>query len=404
MRASFIRRAAAVTLISPVLAHAGGLYLYEVATPDLGFAGAGTAARAEDASTVYSNPAGMTRLSGNQLSTGAQLLYGGVDYSVNANSQAQQTFGGGSPGNVVGWMPGASLFYSHSISNDLKIGLATYGNFGLKLNYGDDWAGRNLTTESTLMAITLQPTIAYRVNDTWSVGAGLTANYGLFKLKRLAADGSGEREQKDGDWQFGGRVGVMYEPSAAMRLGLVWTSKVDYDFNVDATVNTGLGGTHTFPVAASVNSPQQLMFSVYQKLSDRWAMTGNLGWQDWSAFSHSSVETRGGVTTSKLQLQDTWHVALGAQYQYSGTTRINAGVACDSSFYKHNNQASYALPASDAWRFGAGVQYTLSPKSELGIAAEYLRSSTLRDPSPVIGGKYEDPYMVFMSAHYSYRF
>ena len=116
------------------------------------------------------------------------------------------------------------------------------------------------------------------------------------------------------------------------------------------------------------------------------------------------METRGGVTTSKLQLQDTWHVALGAQYQYSGTTRINAGVAYDSSFYKHNNQASYALPASDAWRFGAGVQYTLSPKSELGIAAEYLRSSTLRDPSPVIGGKYEDPYMVFMSAHYSYRF
>ena len=108
MRASFIRRAVAVALISPVLAHAGGLYLYEVATSDLGFAGAGTAARAEDASTVYSNPAGMTRLSGNQLSTGAQLLYGGVDYSVNANSQAQQTFGGGSPGNVVGWMPGAT--------------------------------------------------------------------------------------------------------------------------------------------------------------------------------------------------------------------------------------------------------------------------------------------------------
>ena len=81
----------------------------------------------------------------------------------------------------------------------------------------------------------------------------------------------------------------------------------------------------------------------------------------------------------------------------------NAAVFADA-FDARSATWSYALPASDAWRFGAGVQYTLSPKSELGIAAEYLRSSTLRDPSPVIGGKYEDPYMVFMSAHYSYRF
>lgn len=402
-RISPLRHLVATALVLPALAHAGGLYMYEVATSDIGLAGAGTAARADDASTVYANPAGMTRLGGNQLTVGAQALYGGIDYSVNSQSAAQQAFGGGSPGNVVGWMPGASAFYSHSLGNDLKIGIATYGNFGLQLDYGDNWAGRNLATEATMMAMTIQPTIAYRLNDKWSVGAGVTANYGLFKLERKALIGGGHREEKDTDWKFGGRIGVMFEPSASTRVGLVWTSKVEYDFNVNATVTGILGRTHAFPVSASVNAPQQLMSSVYQKLSDRWALTGNLGWQDWSQFSQS-LETNGGTTTSRLRLQDTWHAALGAQYQYSATTRVNAGVAYDSSFYRNDNQASFALPSSQAWRFGVGAQYALSPKSELGVAAEYLRGGNMRDPSQLIGGKYDNPYMAFLSVQYSHKF
>ena len=404
MKSGFLRHALCLTLACPAFAHAGGLYMYEVATSDIGFAGAGTAARAEDASTVYANPAGMTRLAGKQLTVGAQALYGSFDYKVNDQSLAQQNFGGGSPGNVVGWMPGASLFYSHSIDDRLKVGIATYSNYGLALDYGNDWAGRNLTDQATLMAMTVQPTVAYKLNDHWSVGAGLTANYGMFKLQRVAAIGGGNREEKDYDWEYGARLGVMFEPSPAMRIGTVWTSKVEYDFEVNASVTGLLGRTRTFPVAASINAPQQVMFSVYQKLSERWAMTGNLGWQDWSEFSQTSLELNGSTSTSNLELQDTWNIAFGAQYQYSATTRVNAGVAYDTSWYKSNNQASFALPSSQAWRFGLGAQYTLSPKSELGVAVEYLRGSTMRDSSQLIGGEYSDPYMAFLSAQYSYKF
>ena len=110
--------------------------MYEIGTADIGFAGAGTAARAEDASTVYANPAGMTRLAGNQMSAGLQALYGGVDYKVSDQSFLQQTAGGGSPGNIIGWLPGGSAFYNHSLSNDLKVGIGLYGNFGLAMDYG----------------------------------------------------------------------------------------------------------------------------------------------------------------------------------------------------------------------------------------------------------------------------
>lgn len=392
----------------PALAQAGGLYMYEIGTTDIGLAGAGTAARADDASTVYGNPAGMTRLAGNQMTLGAQVLYGGIDYKVNDQSVAQQTVGGGSTGNVIGWLPGGSAFYSHSLSNDLKIGIGMYGNFGLALDYGNNWAGRNLVDQAALMAMTIQPTVAYRLNDKWSLGVGLTANYGIAKLERVQPVTGAKLEQDDTDWEYGGRIGVMFEPSKSTRIGAVWTSKVEYDFSFNRTFTlTGpFGGTRTrdFTADAAVNAPQQVMTSVYQKLSDRWALTGNLGWQDWSSFSKSSIETNSGTITSSLKLQDTWHMALGAQYQYNATTKVNAGVAYDTSWYKSDNHASFSLPSSSAWRFGLGVQYALSPKSEFGLAAEYLRGGDLRDPSPLIGGKFDNPYMVFLSAQYSYKF
>ena len=71
--------------LSPLASQAGGLYLYEIGTSDLGLAAAGTAARAEDASTLYSNPAGMTRLSGDQVTMAAQALYGKFDYELDGN-------------------------------------------------------------------------------------------------------------------------------------------------------------------------------------------------------------------------------------------------------------------------------------------------------------------------------
>lgn len=391
----------AAALGVPTFAQAGGLYLYEVGTSDLGFAGAGTAARAEDASTVYANPAGMTRLSGNQLVVGGQMLYGKVEYELDGTG----LLGAGDPGNVIGWLPGGSLFYSHSISDRLKLGVGVYGNFGLALDFGDNWAGSNLVDNTALMAMTIQPTLAYRIDDQWSLGAGLTANYGYFKLERVALIGGGNQKEKDTDWQYGGRLGVMYEPSKGTRFGMVWTSKVEYDFDVTATVPGILPGrTHTFPVGASVNAPQQAMASAYHKLNDRWAITGNLGWQDWSRFSQNSIETNAGTATSSLKLQDTWHVAFGGQYQYNANTKINAGIAYDTSFYKNQDRSVFMFPSGASWRFGTGVQYVLSPKSDLGFAMEYADADGNSDPSRLVSGEYKQPYMIFLSVHYSQRF
>ena len=403
-----LRKAIAAAAVAwPLASPAGGLYMYEIGTSDLGFAAAGTAARAEDASTLFANPAGMTRLAGDQMTLGAQVLYGDVEYKLDG----QGALTGSGPGNVVGWFPGGSAFYSHSVSDKLKIGIGTYGNFGLAMDFGDSWAGKNLAGEMALIAMTIQPTAAYRLDDHWSIGAGLTANYD-FKLEREPIVPGATRSQDDGDWDFGARLGVLYEPTKATRLGLTWVSEAEYEFDVNGSVTIdpdgplGLIGpiTHTIPMAAGITAPQQLMGSVYHRMNDRWAVMGNLGWQDWSEFADATLETDGGTTTSSMLLQDTWHAAVGVQYTLNKKTKLNAGIAFDTSMYEDQSQSSFTIPNGDTWRLGAGLQYALSPKSDLGVAVEYADAEDNASPSALVSGRYDEPYMIFMSAHYSYRF
>ena len=341
----------------------------------------------------------MTRLAGDQVTVAAQALYGKFDYELDGNG----ALSGSNPDNAVGWLPGGSAFYTHSISNDLKIGIGTYGNFGLSEDFGSSWAGKNILTKATLMALTIQPTVAYKINDKWSLGGGLTANYGYLKLEREKLTGD-TGDTSDGDWAYGARLGVMYTPTESTRVGLAWGSEVTYDFNVDGSV-TLLGRTHTIPIASEIKAPQQLMASIYHRLDDSWAVMGNVGWQEWSKFADSTIETDAtGTVTSSMQLQDTWHAALGGQYTLDEKTKLNAGVAFDTSMYEDQSETSFMLPSGDAWRFGAGVEYTLSTHSDLGFAVEYLRADSSSDSSTLISGSYDHPEMVFLAANYTYRF
>jgi len=137
--------------------------LYEVGTADVGLASAGYGARAQDASTVFTNPAGMTRLEGSQVLLGAQALYG--DYGFSIGPGTSSGLGTNDGGNPIGWFPGGGAFFSYSASPDLKIGFGMAGNFGLAEKYDDNWVGRYYVQEATLIGMSLLPSIAYKATD-----------------------------------------------------------------------------------------------------------------------------------------------------------------------------------------------------------------------------------------------
>ena len=114
--------------------------------------------------------------------------------------------------------------------------MAMTGNFGMPLNYDDGWVGRYYVQKATMLGLSFMPTVAYKINDKWSVGAGFNAMYGIYKNQVAINNlnpliGDGQLKMEDETWGWGANLGVLFEPDARTRFGLVWNSQVNLDFS-----------------------------------------------------------------------------------------------------------------------------------------------------------------------------
>ena len=410
-------------LILPIPALAGGLYLYEVGTPDLGLAAAGYAARAQDASTVFTNPAGMTRLDRPEIQFGIQPLY--LDLKFSPDSSTSEA---GPDGDPSAWFPAGSLFYVHPVSKDLRLGFGMFGIFGLSLEYEDDWVGRYYLREATLQGLTFLPSIAYRVSPKISIGAGLGIMYAISKttvainnLRLFDPQADGQLELEDHDWGFNGKFGILYEPAKTTRFGVTYTTQTVLKFNNNLEWS-GLGpGLQAFlqsrgllngQLDLGVRAPQAVMVSTFHDVTDRLALLANVGWEQWSKFGKVDIgivdNTTRSLTTDR-GYKDTWHGALGAQYRLSDPWLLSAGVAYDSSMLD-DDQRGPSLPVGDTWRFGLGGQYAYNAKITVSGAYELAWQGNLpmnvsRGPvAGTVSGEYKDVAIHFVGMTLNYKF
>jgi len=433
-----LKRAAAASALATGLfyggpAAAGGLLLYEFGTAEPGLAAAGYAARAQDASTAFTNPAGMTRLEGTQALAGGQLMWLSNRFSIGEGTPP--ALGGNDGGRAIGangFVPGGGAFVAHSLSPDLKLGVSIAGNFGSIIDYDDNWVGRYRVQQATLLGVSFVPSVAYRVNDRLSVGAGVNAMYGIFKQQVainnvLPSLADGQLKLDDKAWGWGANLGLLYEVSPATRVGLTWNSQVKLDFAAPAQFS-GLGPGLSSLLAArgllgaqvnlGVTVPQQVMASAFSQLDERWAVLGNVGWQQWSKFGQVAIgidNTANPVAlTTSIPFKDTWHVAAGAQYRLSDPWRMSFGIAYDSGFQSGSN-VSPLLPVNAAWRFGVGGEQQVSKTFKWGLAGELLYGGTLDVDQrsalpPALGGRgnlvgsFDNTTSVIVSVYGSWNF
>jgi len=406
---------------SPVWA--GGILLYETGTPEVGLAAAGWAARAQDAATVYTNPAGMTRLAGDELMAGGQLLYGYNGFATNSRT----TVGGGGGDNPVGLFPGASLYYSHSVSDRFKLGFGLYGNLGMALDYGKTWAGRYHFEKGAILGITFAPTVAYKLTDKLSLGGALNIVYGYFSTTvainnpfPTAADG--QLKVNDSDIALGGNFGLLYELSDATRVGVQYTPETKLDFSAADPEFSGLGplmtaglgksGLLTSNLNLTMKIPQTAMASFYHRLSPAWAILGNLGWQDWSEYGKVGVKVEAKDTkalTVDQHYDDTYHFALGAQYDTGRDWLLSCGVAYDTAMVDDTTRTP-EVPLGASYRFSVGGQYKLEENMVLGLGYTLFWEGNLDmnlDGGPLTGdisGTYENTNIQFFAVNLKWSF
>jgi long-chain fatty acid transport protein len=302
-------------------------------------------------------------------------------------------FGGGDGGNAGGFVPGGSAHYVHRVSDDLSAGLSVGSYFGLGVDYGDEWAGRYYITEADLITFGVNPGVGYRVNEQLSVGAGFSILYADFNQKvainnaaALGAPGvpDGELSLEDDDVAYGFNLGGLFEPRDGTRLGLTYRSEVDLEFTDVAGLRgladplqgilaqSGLAGS-TLDVNMSV--PQAVMLSGFQQINERWAVVGNVGWQDWSAFGKQEIVLRSVQSvsfTQDLDYEDTWHYALGAQYRIAPEWLWSFGIAYDTSPVDNDQGRTPDLALDRQVRYASGVQYDLNADVTIGGVYEFI--------------------------------
>lgn len=361
-------------------AWAGGILIYEAGQEGNGLANAGAAALATDPSVLMSNPAGLTELAGTQISANAQVILGDLGFSRDGNNQ----FDGNEGGNALQYLPGASLFISHQIDERTAVGFGMYGNFGLALDYDDDWTGRYFNQEAAIIGMSFQPTLAHKFTDDLSIGIGPRIMYAYYRnetainnnLLGLRDTPDGQLEYKDTDVGVGVNLGMLYRLSERTQIGLAYTSKIDLEFKdtpdvrkVDnPIINAALRRLDADSLELDMSVPQTVLLSVAHDLDPQWKLLGSLGWQEWSQFGDVGVDIDANANdvsrTADRKYKDTWHASLGTQYQANSRVRWSMGLGYDSSAVDDKNR-TVDNPMAEAWRLATGINYKVDEGLDL---------------------------------------
>ena len=381
-------------MTSPAV-NAGGLYLPEAAVTTSGTANAGTEAIADDATTLATNPAGMTRLKGKSFSLGAGLLLPSTEFDVETTA-----VGGGDGGEQGSPAPILSAFYVHPFGENFRAGLGLFSLTGAALDPDDDWAGRFQLQEISLLSLTAIPSLAYKVNNWLSFGAAANITYATmdYDVAAPAAASQVSVEMAD-DFAFGYILGVLVEPTPQTRFGLTYLSEVDLELSGDVDI---VPTPISAGIALDLPLAQSVRVSAYHEINEKWALVGSVAWEDWSTLENQLVSTLAGSALIDRGWEDVWHFAVGARYRPTDKWLLQFGAAYDTSPVDADDRTA-DLPVDRQIRIGAGVEYDWNEAMTLGASFVYVDIGDAEIESTLFSGEYDTNRLLFFGLYSKWR-
>ncbi|AZD98242.1 OmpP1/FadL family transporter [Pseudomonas chlororaphis] len=401
---------------------ASGFALNEQSVSGMGSGFAGRSSSAEDASTVFGNPAGMSRLKREQASVGAATLFAKSDIS-----QTRSTFGGQEDGDMVPATTVPMGYYVKPIDEHWAFGVGFYVPFGLITDYGSGFAGRYYANKSEVTTLTFQPTISYAFNGTVSIGFGPTINRISGELSGMVLNplspgrNDGKLKSTGDDTALGFNAGILVQATDRTRLGLTYHSKVSYHLDAKTKVTDGifsvLGGSgRSYDASLDVNTPESVDFSVTHQLNNDWTLYLGSTWTRWSRFKELTIENTGlppllsgslGTVTEEQNWRDTWAHAIGTSYQLNNHWVLRAGLSVDQSPANNTNRGP-RIPTGDRTVISFGAGWTPVDNVTIDVAYSYLWEESVRvNDTSATRGAYSSKYKNSASGlgtSVSYRF
>lgn len=446
------KKVLAVSILTSLISsniNAAGFALIENGASGLGNAYAGASAVAEDASTTYFNPAGLSKLDGRQFLLAGHLISSKNEFSNNGSTIISAFGGTAQSGGNSGtghnsFIP--SFFYSNKLNDKWSYGLGITVPFGAATEYSDTWVGRYQGVKTEISTLNINPSASFKVNDKFSVGFGISAQYieatisnkidsaayclgalvpassglisaadcaarGVASVSNLATDSS--QSLSGDDWSIGWNIGLLYDISNATQLGVSYRSKVaqkltgSVDFTVDpglqTILTTDLSGTplsgllSDTDISAGITLPESLSISISHAVNEKWQFLADATWMKWERYNKVVIDFSNPVqanSTLSPNNKNQWRYSIGTSFKIDPKQTYRMGLALDKTSIRSPTTRLVRGPGNDrlwlSFGYGNNISDTLS--FDVGYAHLFIDDPAIAKSHALFGtvnGSYE---------------
>ncbi len=384
-------------LLLGTISHASygaGFAIIEQSVTGLGRAFAGSAATAEDASTVFFNPAGLVYLKQSEMDFAINYIAPNSRFNNDGTSSPSD---GGDYGDAGKNAVLPNFYYAKPLNEKVAIGFGVTAPFGLVTEYNEDWVGRYFAVKSDLKTINFNPSIAFKPTDKLSIGFGVSAEYIDLTLTQMT-DSFGPPDRKvkleADDWAYGYNLGLMYQMTPETRLALAYRSKISHTLEGDGKVDTPIGEIKQ-DIQGDVDLPETISLAIHHQINDRWSVMADATMTRWSRFQELAIESDGGAfTDTKAEdWNNSMRYGLGVNYKYSDKWQFRSGIAYDETPVPNAERRTARIPDIDRKWLAIGATYHYSDNLiiDAGYAHLFAKNPSIResDGSHSLNGDYD---------------
>jgi len=410
--------------------------------------GGGLVGRADDASAIFFNPAGITQLPGLNVMAGATVIIPGTEVNT-----VNMYDGGKASEDTEFNAPTAPHFYAtYQYSDHFWFGLGVFSSFGLMAEFDDEWAGRYNSHHAEVLSSTVNPNVAIKLNDHWSLAAGFDMMWFDIKLEQKIDAGavflqSGQTQvlemlglpptvndpstnaldvdqqlTADNYFGYGFNLGLHWKPVNWLAAGVSYRSHIRQDLEGDAKYKKpaaleaipGTGGMFNDTEAeGTIKLPDEYYLGLMIKPVDRLSLELGGIFTRWSTYDALTIKFDDAIlpgmdTVSKVKdWNDVWRFNASAEYKALDWLDLRVGYVYDESPVP-DETVDYLVPANDRhlYNFGLGFHrnaWTL----DLSYTFLYIMDREVDQrqfADGVLESDFEGGYAHLMGLSFGYRF
>jgi long-chain fatty acid transport protein len=329
-------------IMAPAPGYGSGFALYEAGARASALMGT-MVARADDPSAIFYNPAGLVQLSGFQVMGGASFIIPRTEIVTLAGGFSNNTFAE-SQTHIV-----PHFFTTYKLTDRVWLGLGLNSPFGLGIKYNDNWPGRFNLIKADIQTLNINPTVAVKITDYLSVGAGLDIMYFNFDLMRdlpLPLIGPQTLHLAGDTWGLGFNLGVLLKPREDLSIGVSYRSQIRQQLSGPAQfqpyypLNTGASG--------GITLPDMIFAGIMVRPVEKMSVEAGVIWTRWSLFQNFNVKFDNalGLLSERKSWHNTWRGQVGVEYRALPWLDVRGGYSLENEPMP-DQYVDYLVPTSN---------------------------------------------------------